>query len=258
LGYLVWAEFGDWGARILGTGRQEPTVSFLTEWVEALLRDLSHPSIIGWCPLNETFEPLGPRLTVLDDATRGLYALTKAIDPSRPALDASGYSHRVPGADIYDAHLYEQDPREFARLMDAARRGTPYVNRAPDGTDWSVPYAGQPYFCSEFGGIWWSDDEQPGQSSWGYGAPPRTPHEWIERFGGLVDALLDDPAMFGYCFTQLTDVFQEKNGITTFDRTPKFDLERLRRIQSRPAAFEQPDPTSTTSTINHSNHEKES
>ena len=238
LGYLVWGEFGDWGARVLGTERQEPTVSFITEWIEALTRDLSHPAIVGWCPLNETWEPIGPRLTILDDATKALYTLTKAVDPTRPVLDASGYSHRVPGVDIYDSHLYEQDPAAFARAMGGLAQGAPYVNTGRDGVPWSLPYEGQPYFCSEFGGTWWSDVDTPRTDSWGYGQAPASREEWIERFRGLVDALLDDPGMFGYCFTQLTDVFQEKNGILTFDREPKFDLAQLKAIQSRVAACE--------------------
>ncbi|WP_366246782.1 sugar-binding domain-containing protein [Cellulomonas sp. 73-145] len=240
LGYLVWGEFADWGA-LDDDGRQVPTVSFVTEWVEALTRDLSHPSIVGWCPLNETFEPIGPRLSVLDDATRALYLLTKAVDPTRPVLDTSGYAHRVPGADVYDSHLYEQDPAVFARQMDGLAAGRPYTNRAPDGSPWSVPYAGQPYFCSEFGGIWWSEVDGHGDDSWGYGEAPRSAPEWVDRFRALVDRLLDDPDMFGYCFTQLTDVFQEKNGIARFDRVPKFDLGLLRSIQTRPAAIEHGD-----------------
>ncbi|GAA4139352.1 glycoside hydrolase family 2 [Leifsonia shinshuensis] len=238
LGYLVWGEFADWGAKVGPGGPQEPTVSFVAEWVEALTRDLSHPSIVGWCPLNETYQPITDRLTILDDATKALYTVTKAIDPTRPVIDASGYSHRVPAADIYDSHLYEQDPEVFATLMGGLADGRPYVNTAPDGTEWSVPYAGQPYFCSEFGGIWWSDTDRTGDESWGYGEAPRTRDEWLDRFRRLVDALLDDPAMFGYCFTQLTDVFQEKNGVLDFRRVPKFDLRTLRDIQSRPAAYE--------------------
>lgn len=238
LGYLVWGEFADWGAKVGPGGPQEPTLSFVTEWVEALTRDLSHPSIVGWCPLNETFQPMTDRLTVLDDATKALYAVTKAIDPTRPVIDASGYSHRVPGADIYDSHLYEQDPDVFAQRMGGLADGRPYVNTALDGTEWSVPYAGQPYFCSEFGGIWWSDSDRAGDDSWGYGEAPRTREEWVDRFRRLVDTLLDDPGMFGYCFTQLTDVFQEKNGVLDFRRVPKFDLRLLRDIQSRPAAYE--------------------
>ncbi|WP_434315522.1 glycoside hydrolase family 2 protein [Leifsonia sp. P73] len=125
LGYLVWGEFADWGAKVGPGGPQEPTLSFIAEWVEAVTRDLSHPSIVGWCPLNETFQPMTDRITVLDDATKALYAVTKAIDPTRPVIDASGYSHRVPGADIYDSHLYEQDPDVFAQRMGEPRRRPP-------------------------------------------------------------------------------------------------------------------------------------
>ena len=62
--------------------------------------------------------------------------------------------------------------------------------------------------------------------------------EFHARFAGLTDALLDDPLMFGYCYTQLTDVFQEQNGIYRFDRSEKLDVARVRAVQVRPAAFE--------------------
>jgi beta-galactosidase/beta-glucuronidase len=238
LGYLVWGEFGDWGARVgSGPESQRPTASFITQWLEALERDVSHPSIVGWCPLNETFQPLSDRISVLDDVTLGLYLATKTADPSRPVIDASGYAHRVPRADVYDSHNYEQDPELFAKAMAGIAFGTPYVNAAPDGTVWSLPYAGQPYFCSEFGGIQWSDAD-PGGDGWGYGTAPRTEEEWYARFAGLVGALLDNPHMFGFCYTQLTDVFQEQNGIYRFDRSAKFDVARIRAIQSRAAAYE--------------------
>jgi hypothetical protein len=105
----------------------------------------------------------------------------------------------------------------------------------------SLPWAGQPYFVSEFGGIWWNPDVKEGEYSWGYGDRPRTVEEVYQRFEGLCDVLLDDPSMFGYCYTQLTDVFQEQNGIVRFDRRLKFDMDRLRRIQSREAAIEKAD-----------------
>jgi beta-galactosidase/beta-glucuronidase len=240
LGYLVWGEFADWGARV--GGKQSPNASFITQWIEALERDYSHPSIVGWCPLNETFEELGEEITALDDVTLGIYRATKAIDQHRPVIDASGYAHRVPGADIYDSHSYEQDPKAFAEQMSGLAHGDPFVNRAPDGSEWSVPYRGQPYFCSEFGGIWWAEGEKANSGSWGYGDAPRTIEEWYERAEGLFSVLLNDPRMFGYCFTQLTDVLQEKNGIFTFDRRPKFDLARIRAIQSSPAAIEDRTP----------------
>jgi hypothetical protein len=241
MGFLVWGEFGDWGANTGGSpswDNQRPTASFVTQWLEAVERDYSHPSIVGWCPLNETFQKLHDRITVLDDVTWGMYLATKAADPTRPVIDASGYAHRVPGADVYDSHCYEQDPEVFGKLMAGLADGKPYVNTGPDGTAWSVPYQGQPYFCSEFGGIWWNPDAPPGEQSWGYGERPASEEELQRRFAGLVGALLDDPRMFGYCYTQLTDVYQEQNGIYRFDRSSKLDVARIRAAQLRPAAIE--------------------
>lgn len=244
LGFLVWGEFADWGAR--RNGEQKHTSTFVTEWIEAVNRDYSHPSIVGWCPLNETFEPISDERTALDDVTQGMYLATKRLDSTRPVIDASGYSHRVVGADVYDSHSYEQDPEKFAAQMSGLRDGQPFVNQAEDGAQWSIPYAGQPYFCSEFGGIWWSESENTSTGSWGYGEAPRTREEWYRRAEGLFNVLLSNPDMFGYCFTQLTDVFQEKNGLFTFDREPKFDLDRIRAVQSQPAAIEMPQNSSTT------------
>ncbi|MFB4283196.1 glycoside hydrolase family 2 protein [Nonomuraea sp. MTCD27] len=243
LGYLVWGEFGDWGAAT-GHERQEPAASFVTQWLEVLERDVSHPSIIGWCPLNETSQAIDDHVTQLDDVTRGMFLATKLADPTRPVIDASGYSHRVPETDVYDSHNYEQEPVAFAGQLSGLGEDEPFVNRASGGRPMSVPYRGQPYFVSEYGGIWWNPElagtEQDAlrESSWGYGQRVRSEEEFHARFAGLTGALLDDPGMFGYCYTQLTDVFQEENGIYRFDRTTKLDVDRVRAVQSRPAAAE--------------------
>ncbi|SFF79344.1 Glycosyl hydrolases family 2 [Actinopolymorpha cephalotaxi] len=239
LGYLVWGEFPDWGCNVGKDGdNQQPTATYVTQWLEAVERDYSHPSIVGWCPLNETWQRLHDRITVLDDVMRGMFLATKAADQSRPVLDTSGYSHRVPETDIYDSHNYEQNPAKFAEAMKGLAEGRPYVNDGGQDKPFSVAYAGQPYFCSEFGGIWWNPDARPDEDSWGYGERCRTLEEFYDRFEGLVAVLLDDPDMFGYCYTQLTDVFQEQNGVYRFDRSEKFDLERVRAAQTRTAAIE--------------------
>ncbi len=251
LGYLVWGEFADWGAGGHGPveDHQQPTAGFVTQWLEALQRDHNHPSIVGWCGLNETWQRLGDRITQLDDVTRAMFLAAKLADPSRPVLDASGYSHRVPEVDVWDSHNYEQDPAAFAEQVGGLAQGRPYVN-IHDGAEISQPYRGQPYFVSEFGGIWWNaaaaaaqaagpdDADENRETSWGYGQRVADLEAFYTRFEGLIDVLLDDPGMFGYCYTQLTDTFQEQNGIYDFDRVAKFDLERLHAIQSRLAAFE--------------------
>ena len=153
-------------------------------------------------------------------------------------LDTSGYSHRVIGADIYDCHDYEQDVEKFRANHVGLADGKPFVNGSDRAPGISIPYAGQPFFVSEFGGIWWNPDAKPGENSWGYGNRPTSLDEFYARFEDLCRVLLGNPRMFGYCYTQLTDVFQEQNGIFHFDRTSKFDLARLHAIQTAPAAIE--------------------
>jgi beta-glucuronidase len=247
LGYLVWGEFGDWGVSGAGTvgHNQAPTASFITQWLEALQRDFNHPAIIGWCPLNETHQKLHDRITVLDDVTQGMFLATKLADPTRPVIDASGYSHRVTTTDIYDSHSYEQDAAAFALEQGGLAEGRPFVNRNHADEDYSVPYNGQPFFISEFGGIWWNAEEAAAavsgddeSESWGYGQRVANEEDLYHRFEGLCTVLLDNPDMFGYCYTQLTDTFQEKNGIYNFDRSAKLDVPRIRAIQDRVAAIE--------------------
>jgi len=250
LGYIVWGEFGDWGCGRQGPidgEHQAPGPDYITQWLECLERDYSHPSIVGWCPLNETWQSITDRITALDDVTRGLYLATKAMDGTRPVLDASGYSHRVPAADVYDSHDYMQDPAAFRERHAGLAQGQPYVNSAESwlvparlvgNIRWSIPYNGQPYFVSEFGGIWWNPDVKVGEDSWGYGERPRDLDEFYDRFEKLCAILLDDVNMFGYCYTQLTDIYQEQNGIYKFDRGLKFDLDRIRAAQIKPAAIE--------------------
>jgi len=235
LGYLVWGEFGDWSQRLRSSGSlQNP--AYVKEWIEALERDLSHPSIVGWCPLNETRDVRGDRVSSHEVVLKAMYRATKAMDLTRPVLDASGYTHREEGADVYDSHNYTQDPAKFKEQVGGLSRGEPFVNKADDFE--SVPYSGQPYFVSEFGGIWWNPEAAADEPSWGYGERPKSEEEFYARFEGLCRALLEDPDMFGYCYTQLTDVFQEQNGVVRFDRGLKLDLDRLRAIQQQVAACE--------------------
>lgn len=237
MGFLVWAEFADWGCSGLGPSgdNQRPEANYIGQWLEVLERDYSHPSIIGWCPMNETYQVLHDRVTVLDDVTRAMFLATKAADPTRPVIDASGYSHRVVETDVFDSHLYEQDPAVFAELLAGLSAGAPYVNRDHQGRTVSVPYAGQPYMVSEYGGIWWAAEGTGAdhESSWGYGDRVADAEAFYQRFEALTAVLTTNPDMFGYCYTQLCDVFQEHNGLYNFDRTHKLDIDRIRSIQER-------------------------
>jgi len=238
MGYLVWGEYGDWHPfRKYDPQRGESYTPYLSEWLEILERDYSHPSIIGWCPLNETHSRLTDRIVEHDTMMKALFLATKAMDTTRPVLDTSGYSHSVPETDVYDSHLYTQDAIELAEKNNKLSENEPFVNSSK--TMDSVSYNGQPYFISEFGGIWWNPNVKNEEKSWGYGNKPKSVDEVYERFEKLCNALMDNPHMFGYCYTQLTDVFQEQNGIFGFDRSVKFDLDRIRQIQQRVARYEE-------------------
>ena len=183
LGYLVWGEFPDWGCRRYGPedDHQQPTMSYVTQWLEEIERDYSHPSIVGWCPLNETWQPLTDRITVLDDATRGMFLAAKAMDTTRPVLDASGYSHRVPETDIYDCHDYDQDVATFRERHAHVAEGKPYYNRSAD-SPWSHPLYRPALLCQRVR----RHLVEPGRRrrprpyhSWGYGNAPATIEEVV-------------------------------------------------------------------------------
>ena len=90
-----------------------------------------------------------------------------------------------------------------------------------------------PFFISEYGGIGWNVE-----GGWGYGNAPKTEEEFLQRLEGLTDALLENKNIFGLCYTQLTDVEQEQNGLYTYDRRPKFPPEQIHKIFSKKAAIE--------------------
>ena len=223
LGYLTWGEYPNWG---LDHANPLALERYLSEWLEALERDFDHPSIVGWCPFNETNPQQNPELL------RMIYRATKAVDWTRPVIDTSGYVHVE--TDIYDCHNYEQDAAKFAAAFEAFKTSDTIYQNFPRH---EVPYQGQPYFCSEYGGIWWN----PGQAdalAWGYGDRPRSEQQFLERYKALTETLLFNPNMFAFCYTQLTNVEQEVNGLYTCDRKAKFDPAIIRAINVQRAAIE--------------------
>ena len=220
LGYLTWGESSSWG---IDVKEIHSARNFLSEWREIVCRDRSHPSIIAWTPFNETWDTGDRRQhnRVHIDA----YELTRALDPTRPVNDASGYAHAR--TDLWTVHTYEQSPKELSDLMDL-KDGLPWRN-FPDR---EADYEGQPYLVDEFGGIKWiPPDRRPfAEISWGYGEGPRSLDEFYTRLEGMLEALYCHKHIAGYCYTQLTDVEQEQNGIYNYDRSEKFDMEKIARI----------------------------
>ncbi|HQD73515.1 MAG TPA: beta-galactosidase, partial [Clostridiales bacterium] len=142
--------------------------------------------------------------------------------------DTSGNYHVV--TDIFDLHDYDQSPESYKKKFGSfGKDQPPHDNHAKRQT-----YRGEPLFISEYGGIRWSDDA----NSWGYGDTPKSEEEFIARYKGLTDVLLDNENIFGFCYTQLYDIEQEQNGLYTYDRKPKFDPAIFKAINERKAAIE--------------------
>ena len=223
-GYLLWGEYPNWG---LDIAREESTPHMLPEWLEAIERDVNCPSIIGWCPFNESFPMINRALLQL------CYDITKQYDPTRLVIDSSGWMH-VASTDIYDVHDYDQNPETFRARYEClvTGEGEPYVNypSLDDGYDGRMPY-----FVSEFGGAFFDLDavyecgEQESSNPWGYGEAPKSAGELEARIAALCKVLRDNGEMCGFCYTQFTDVMQEMNGVFTYDRRPKLPIEKLHK-----------------------------
>lgn len=224
-GYIVWGEYANWG---LDHTRPDSIYSFLPEWISEIERDFNHPAIIGWCPFNETWDCHGCKQ--FDPLLSVVYRTTKAIDPTRPCIDTSGNYHVE--TDIFDVHDYEQHMDIFKSRMEKFNDTDELENHCNDRQKYTP---GQAMFMSEYGGIKWSRADG---NSWGYGDAPESEEEYKSRYKGLTDALLDCPKIMGFCYTQLTDVEQEQNGVYYYDRTPKFDAEFFYNVNTREAAIE--------------------
>lgn len=228
LGYIVWGEYASTervqDARGVG--------DFLPEWLEVLERDYSHPAIIGWCPENETYWRRG----VTSICEEIYYQVTKQIDPYRPVIDASGGVHYR--TDMFDIHEYDQDVESFRKKFAVMTDDKTTVHNPPHTYEIQLEkYEGQPYWVSEYGGALWN----PVNNGWGYGATPKTEEEFAERYRGLTSVLMEHPRICGFCYTQLTDIEQEQNGLYAYDRSRKFSdavYEIIKETNTKKAAIE--------------------
>lgn len=226
LGYMVWGEFPDWG---LNHTYEDSIYDILPEWLEVVERDRNHPSIITWCPFNETGDQDGRKQ--VDDLIRTVYLATKAVDPTRPCIDTSGNYHVM--TDLYDIHDYTQETDEF-------RLHYQHMSQTHDCADFPLAYKSRqqydgkkPFLVSEYGGTAWAEE-----GGWGYGAAPVDKEDFLRRLRELTLTLLSNENICGLCYTQLTDVEQEQNGLYTYNRVPKFDPAVIKEILEHKAAIE--------------------
>ena len=218
LGFLVWGEAAN-------AYQYSPDYvrRFTAEWQQAVRRDHNHPCIVAWVPMNESW---GVREIATDprqvEHLLAMYHLTRSLDGSRPVVSNDGWEHAL--TDLCAIHDY----RNAAVLAERYRTAETSLAE-PERHPVYAPghgYRGEPILITEFGGIAFKTAD-PG--SWGYRTVSNA-EELLERYGNLVSALLQSSVVQGFCYTQLTDVEQEINGLLTYDRRPKADLSRIREI----------------------------
>ena len=231
LGLVVWGEMAN--AYVFSPKAVE---RLAREWQEVLARDYSHPCIVVWVPLNESWGiPDVDYSPTQRHYVQALYHLTKSLDPTRPVIGNDGWEHVV--TDIYSIHDYAFEGatlRERYGRTEAVERTLHEVQ--PHYRTLTLPGAQrthEPIMLTEFGGISYSP--QPGEPWHGYGTVASR-DAFLAKYRELVDALLDSTVIAGFCYTQLTDTGQETNGLLTAEREPKLEPTAIRRITSRPSA----------------------
>ncbi|MBZ0274170.1 glycoside hydrolase family 2, partial [bacterium] len=229
LGLLVWEEM--------------PSAQYFTddtmanierEWREVIARDINHPSIIAWAPMNESWGAGAWPIPLIFRADANafvehLYALTKSLDPTRLVVDNSGYDH-TDATDIVDVHHYLKNTELAADLYTQLADLWSYeyaIARPlrwlfdPGGTVQNVftrwsSYHGQPVMISEYGGFGFYDTE--GEET------------LLEKFGAYTGQIQAQPHLVGYGYTQFADTYQEANGLVDADRKPKAAIADIRAI----------------------------
>ncbi|MBS4206185.1 glycoside hydrolase family 2 protein [Lederbergia citrea] len=220
LGLLVWGEMAN-----SYTYTNESVERITKEWQEVIERDYSHPSIVAWVPLNESWGV--PRL-LSDDRqvahSLSLYYLTKSLDSTRPVISNDGWEHTK--SDLLTIHDYESKKEVLTERYSTVEST---ISAMPAGRFILTPgfsYQDEPILVSEFGGIAYKKSDWEG---WGYSGAD-SDEDFADRYNAVVSAMLESPTVQGFCYTQLTDVEQEINGLLTYDREPKIPLETIRAI----------------------------
>ncbi len=230
-GMLVWSEmaaaydFSDYAVE-----------EFTREWLEIVKQNYNHPCIITWTPFNESWGISQVETCERQQHfTEGIYYLTKSIDRYRPVIVNDGWEHTI--SDILTLHDYEEVGKLLKKryvdceeeIFDTEVYHSLFKSAMANGYD----YIGQPVIISEYGGIAFNNDD----SGWGYGNKVNTEEDFVRRFDKITTAVKEIPYVCGYCYTQVTDVQQEINGLMDIDRNFKVNADVIKEINERQIGY---------------------
>lgn len=219
MGLLVWGEIGSsyiYSRKAAGR--------LYGEWQEAVLRDYNHPCIVVWTPLNESW---GVQ-EIFEDAmqqshSQALYHITRSLDSTRLVISNDGWEHTH--SDLLTIHDYTTEGETLAEHCSSLEK---ILSLHPGGRSLfakGFAYHGQPILVSEYGGVKYAQGAEEADA-WGY-SEASSGEQLEQKYRSLTAALLSARAVQGYCYTQLTDVGTEENGLLTLERKPKIALERI-------------------------------
>lgn len=227
LGFLVWGECAS--APMYGP---DAAKRLMQEWSEILERDYSHPCIVVWVPLNESWGIPNIHFDAIQQHfSQAMYHYLHALDHTRLVVSNDGWE--MTETDICAIHNYAHGQKEetakFAAYKQMLSTRENLVGRP--SADWDIyargfAYRGEPIVLTEFGGIGF---ELCGEGAWGYTAVDNE-EDFLEDYRRIMEAVYMSEGLCGFCYTQLTDVEQEMNGLLTYDRKPKCSLEKIQEI----------------------------
>lgn len=227
LGYLVWGECAS--APIY---HEYSVNELMREWQEIIARDYNHPCIITWVPLNESWGvPQIQRDRQQQHFSQAIYHYIHSVDSTRLVISNDGWS--MTETDICAIHNYSHGNSDeiekynfFVKTLSKIENILSYPS-----TPWPIYADGfahkdVPIILTEFGGIGYKVGESQG---WGY-TSVATEKDFIDEYQRILQAVYSSKALWGFCYTQLTDIEQEINGLLTYHRKSKCDLKKIKAI----------------------------
>lgn len=230
-GMLVWSE-----AAAAYQYSDYAVAEFTKEWLEIVKQNYNHPSIITWTPFNESWGISRVETKRFEQHfTESIYHLTKSMDKYRPVIVNDGWEHTV--SDIITLHDYEEVgeilQKRYTEYKDELLTTEIYHSNHKSAMANGYQYKGQPIIISEYGGIAFNNDD----SGWGYGNKVNTKEEFIRRFDDITTAVKEIPYVCGFCYTQVSDVQQEINGLMDIERNFKIEPEVIKEINERKIGY---------------------
>lgn len=227
MGFLVW---GEMAAACIYTDKG--VADYANEWFEILRRDYNHPCIVAWVPFNESWAV--PNVAVDErqqNQTVGMYYLLKSLDPTRMVVNNDGWE--LTKSDICAIHNYahgstnEPEKQEFfKRTLQEPSILLSCTHAGKDVYAQGFSYEGEPILITECGGI---NYNSCAKDSWGY-TSAGDEEDFLAQFRHVITNILKSDYVYGFCYTQLSDVEQETNGLLTYDRAPKCDPAKIKEI----------------------------